>query len=79
VRLRLFIGPGTKTIGLTIIVRRKKEILLQAVLLIFYNLVYILSKKKSYKLLSYQFYDYKIKIKPSKRILLGYYFFVQPD
>jgi hypothetical protein len=46
---------------------------LQAVLLVFYNLVYTFSKKKSDKLLSYQPYDHKIKIEPEKKILLGYY------
>jgi hypothetical protein len=46
---------------------------LQTVLLAFYNLVYAFSKKKSNKLLSYQLYDHKIKIKPNKRVPLGYY------
>jgi hypothetical protein len=52
----------------------KKEILLQTVLLVFYNLVYAFSKKKSDELLPYRPYDHKIEIEPDKRILLGYYF-----
>jgi hypothetical protein len=46
---------------------------LQIVLLVFYNLVYVFSKKKSNKLLFYQPYDHKIEIEPNKKILLGYY------
>jgi hypothetical protein len=47
---------------------------LQTVLLVFYNLVHVFFKKKSDKLLSYRPYDYKIKIEPDKKVLLGYYF-----
>jgi hypothetical protein len=47
---------------------------LQAVLLVFHNLVHAFSKKKSDELLSYRLYDHKIKIKPEKKIPLGYYF-----
>jgi hypothetical protein len=44
------------------------------VLLTFYNLVYVFSKKKSNELLSYRLYDHKIEIEPGKKVPLGYYF-----
>jgi hypothetical protein len=51
----------------------ENEILLQTILLVFHDLVYVFSKKKSNELLSYRSYNHKIKIELDKKMPLGYY------